>query len=46
MFDETRPAIDVAALAGEKTPVGQLAELLLALESRGLDALPSVVGKA
>ena len=43
MFDETRPAIDIAQLATEKTPAGRLAQLLLALESDGMEALPPTV---
>ena len=44
--DATRPTLDLAALGAERTPLGQLARLLVDLDARGDDALPAEVAQA
>lgn len=43
MSDHTRPARDLPALAAERTPLGQLAQLVVAIDTDGLDALPDSI---
>jgi DNA repair exonuclease SbcCD nuclease subunit len=38
---ETKPAVDIEALAGDDTPVGYLADLLVTLEQESFDAIDS-----
>lgn len=44
--DATRPAYDLSTLAAERTPLGQLARLLLALDAAGESAVPAAVQSA
>lgn len=44
--DRTEPAWDLEALAEERTPLGQIARLLVELEDRGLEAVPEPVRAA
>ena len=46
LSDETRPERDLRRLAQQRTPLGQVAQLLLALDDGAVDAIPPAVSEA